>query len=133
MRKLILSACAIMLVAACKRESLDDKIFRQTQEFTKNSCPKQMDKYTILDSMVYHPTGRVMVYHYSVSDKMDVDSVYTSSMIDLFDTNLLNNICQNPGLNELKQHAVTFRYIYSSKTRDVEYMSFTYAPEDYTK
>lgn len=92
-----------------------------------------MDKYTVLDSMAYHSTDRMMVYHYSVSDKMDVDSVYTSSMIDLFDTNLLNNIRQNPGLNELKQHAVTFRYVYSSKTRGIKYMSFTYAPEDYTK
>lgn len=133
MKKLIFFACAIMLFAACKRESLDNKIFRQTQEFTKTSCPKRMDKYTVLDSMVYHPIDRMMVYHYSVSDNMDVDSVYTSSMIDLFDTNLLNNICQNPGLNELKQHAVTFRYVYSSKTNGVKYMSFTYAPEDYTK
>lgn len=90
-----------------------------------------MDKYTVLDSMVYHPEGRIMSYYYSVSDKMDADSIYTASMKDLFDASLLNNIRHNPGLNELKEHAVTFSYIYSSKTCGTVYMSFIYGPDMY--
>lgn len=131
MKKTFLMACGIILAASCVRENLDEKIYRQTREYTRTSCPKQMDQYTVLDSMVYIPGSRTMVYHYAVSDKMDVDSVYTSEMINLFDANLLNNIRQNPGLNELKEHAVTFQYIYASQANGSAYMTFTYAPEDY--
>ncbi len=131
MAKLLFLACSIALLTACNRLSLDDKIYQQTRDYTKASCPKRMDQYTVLDSMVYVSANRTMVYHYSVSDKMDVDSVYTAQMIDLFDTNLLNNLRQNPGLNELKEHAVTFHYMYTSQTNGKKYMSFTYTPDQY--
>lgn len=131
MKQLFLLACTVILLLACKRETMDDRICKQTREHTEKSCPKRMDAYTVLDSMVYHPTERMMTYHYSVSDKMDVDSIYTTGMKDLFDASLLNNIRHNAGLNELKQHAVTFSYIYSSQTRGRVYMTFTYTPDDY--
>ncbi len=131
MNRFLILICSAALLTACNRLSLDDKIYQQTRDYTKTSCPKRMDQYTVLDSMVYVSASRTMVYHYSVSDKMDVDSVYTTQMIDLFDTNLLNNVRQNPGLNELKEHAVTFHYIYSSQTNGKEYMSFTYTPDKY--
>lgn len=90
-----------------------------------------MDEYTIFDSLVYTQEGKVMSYFYSVSDRMDSDSVYTSAMLDVFHTDLLNNVRQNIGLHELREHGVTFRYVYSSKTTHKQYMSFEYTPEDY--
>ncbi len=124
-------AIVLVLLSACIRESKDERISRQTREYSQKSCPKRMDQYTVLDSMKYIPTGRTMVFFYSVSDRMDVDSVYSTELLDVFDVNLLNNIRQNPGLVELKEHAVTFRYIYSSQTTGKEYMVFNYTPEKY--
>lgn len=131
MMKQIIPIVAFLLLSACNHESKDEKICRQAQEFTRTSCPKSMDEYTALDSLVYTPEGRIMSYYYSVSDKMDCDSVYDAEMLDVFHTSLLSNIRQNTGLLELKEHSVTFRYIYSSASDDKTYMSFIFAPCDY--
>ena len=131
MMKQILSILALFLVMACNHESKDERISRQAREFTKTSCPKPMDEYTVLDSLVYVPDGKVMTYYYSVSDRMDTDSVYDSKMLDVFHTSLLSNIRQNTGLLELKEHSVTFKYVYSSSTNDKIYMSYIFAPCDY--
>lgn len=90
-----------------------------------------MDEFTVLDSLVYEPETRVMSYYYSVSGRLDTDSVYNSKLISLFHINLLDNIRQNVGLLELKEHATTFRYIYYSSVNTKEYMSFIFTPEDY--
>ena len=133
MNRTLLFACLAATVLACRHETLDEKICRQTRDFTQQSCPRPMDPYTVLDSMVYVPGTRTMSYHYSMSGKMDTSSVYNEAMKDMFYTDLLDNIRQNPGLNELKEHGVTFRYVYSSgKDASTEYMSFTYPPADYT-
>ncbi len=131
MKKAILLACATVMLVACIRMSLDDKIYQHTREFTKSACPKRMDKYTMLDSMVYSRQGRVMSYYYTVSDAMDTDSIYTSKIRDIFDASLINNIRQNASLTELKEHKVTFTYIYTSKATGKKYMTFTYKPEQY--
>ena len=85
----------------------------------------------MLDSMVYDTEGRIMKYHYSMSGLMDSTSFYTSDMKALFYANLLDNIRQNTGLIELKEHGVTFQYHYLSSTGSEQYMEFTFGPEDY--
>lgn len=131
MKKLFYSFIALVALCSCGYESADERICRQAQEFTKASCPKPMDEYTVLDSLVYTPKDKVMSYYYTVSDLMDTDSVYTSAMLDIFNTDLLNNVRQNIGLHELREHCVTFRYVYSSKTTHKQYMTFEYASKDY--
>lgn len=122
---------ATAFLASCNRESKDERFCRQAREFTKTSCPKPMDQYTVLDSLVYSIESKTMMYHYSVSGLMDTVSVYNSEMLSLFHSNLLENIRHNIGLIELKQHAVTFHYRYVSSTGKTEYMSFTFTPKDY--
>ena len=90
-----------------------------------------MDEYTVLDSLVYDTEGRMMSYYYSVSGKLDVDSIYNSKLLSVFHANLLDNIRQNIGLHELKEYATTFHYTYYSSTKATEYMSFIFTPEDY--
>ena len=131
MKKSILSILLMPLLVSCNHETTDERIKRQTQEFTQSSCPKPMDKYTMLDSLVYDIDGRVMRYHYSMSGLMDTVSAYTSEMEALFHANLLDNIRQNTGLIELKEHGVTFKYSYHSSTGTIKYMDFTFTPEDY--
>ena len=131
MKNLVLSFLAISMLVSCNRESKDEKISRQAREFTEASCPKPMDEYTMLDSLVYDTEGRIMKYHYSMSGKMDTSSVYNSEMLALFHANLLNNIKQNMGLVELKKHGVTFSYSYTSSTNSTKYMNFVFTPKDY--
>jgi hypothetical protein len=131
MKKSMLSILLISLLVGCRHETRDEKYQRQAREFTESSCPKPMDKYTVLDSLVYDIEGRVMRYHYSVSGVMDTASAYNSEMRALFHTNLLDNIRQNTGYIELKEHEVTFQYCYHSSTDTIVYMNFIFAPHDY--
>lgn len=131
MKNSVLLIFVISLFASCNHESKDEKIKRQAQEFTQSSCPKPMDKYTMLDSLVYDIEGRVMTYYYSVSGILDSNSVYSSEFLAEFHSNLLDNIQYNAGLVDLKKHAVTFRYNYASSTSSKVYMSFTIGPSTY--
>ena len=92
----------LLALVSCSHESKSDRICLQARNFTKNSCPKQMDEYTVLDSLVYDTEGRMMSYYYSVSRKLDVDSIYNSKLLSVFHANLLDNIRQNIRLHELK-------------------------------
>ena len=120
-----------LLLVACLQETTEERLCRQAREFTKASCPKPMDTYTMLDSLVYDRHQRTMRYHYSVSGRMDADSIYNGEMLNVFHTDLLSNICHNTGLTELKEHGVRFNYLYVSSTTGREYMSFIFTPEDY--
>lgn len=132
MKKIIFSLSFVsILFASCNHETKDERFCRQAREFTKSSCPKPMDKYTVLDSLVYSVDRKTMKYHYSVSGIMDAPAVYSEEMLKLFHTNLLDNICQNLGLLELKEHGVIFCYTYVSSIDTTEYMTFTFTPEDY--
>lgn len=131
MKKSLYVILFLFALVSCNHESKSDRIYRHAREFTQNSCPKQMDEFTVLDSLVYEPETRVMSYYYSVSGRLDTDSVYNSKLIGVFHTNLLDNIRQNVGLLELKEHATTFRYTYYSSVNAKEYMSFIFTPEDY--
>jgi hypothetical protein len=90
-----------------------------------------MDTYTVLDSIVYAMEDKTMSYYYSVSDKLDNDSIYTDVFLNVFHTDLLNNLRDNIGLVELKQNYARFKYIYYSSTSKKEYMSFCFEPEMY--
>lgn len=116
---------------SCLHENIHERIARQTSDFCRASCPKQMDNYTVLDSMVYNPSETTMSYYYSVSEKLDNDSVYNDIFINVFYTDLLNNLNDNIGLIELKKNNVHFRYIYYSSTSKKIYMNFMFKPEDY--
>lgn len=120
-----------VLGSSCKHEGIHERIARQSREFTERSCPKRMDTYTVLDSIVYVMEDKTMSYYYSVSDKLDNDSIYTDVFLNVFHTDLLNNIRENIGLVELKQNYVRFKYIYYSSTSKKEYMSFCFEPEMY--
>lgn len=123
----------VILFSACNRISNDERICMQTRKYTQENCPLRMDQYTMLDSMVYHIDGKIMSYHYSLSGVMDTDSTHNTITYNAFHEMLLNNILQNTGLHELRQHHVSFQYIYTSSTTGKEYMRFNFTPSDYNK
>ena len=129
---LIVSVCFLSIISSsCKHEGIHERIAWQSREFTERSCPKRMDTYTVLDSIVYAKEDKTMSYYYSVSDKLDNDSIYTDVFLNVFHTDLLNNLRDNIGLVELKQNYVRFKYIYYSSTSKKEYMLFCFEPEMY--
>jgi hypothetical protein len=125
--------CGAILFTGCNNLSNDERICMQTRKYTIENCPLRMDQYTMLDSMVYHIDGKVMSYHYSLSGVMDTDSIHNSTTYNAFHDMLLNNILQNTGLHELRQHNVSFQYIYISSTTGKEYMRLNFTPSDYNK
>lgn len=132
MKKVVLVLLGLVSMVSCFHESLDEKIARQTRDYTKRSCPKVMDKYTILDSMVYTIASKRMTYYYSLSGVMDNDSVFSSELLNIFHADLLSNLKNNMGLHELKNNDVSFSYQYYSSTKEGHrYMSFDFSPIDY--
>ena len=120
-----------ILTFSCRHESVHERIARQTSEFSRTSCPKRMDDYTVLDSMVYNSSETTMLYYYSVCDKLDNDSVYNDVFINVFYTDLLNNLKDNLGLLELKKNNVHFKYVYYSSITKKTYMNFMFTADDY--
>ena len=131
MSRYIIYIMCVLLYTSCSHERIHEKFSRQAKEYTKKMCPLPMDQYTMLDSLVYNPSQTTLTYHYSVSDLLDNDSIYTDAFRGIFHTKLLDNILNNVGLIELKENNVSFRYIFYSSTTQQQFMQFFYTSEEY--
>lgn len=133
MKNTILLLAAVVMLCAC-HQTLDERIEKETQDYTRKECPKRLDPYTVLDSLTYtfNDSMRVHACYYSLSDMLDTDSVYNSDVVEGFRENVLNDIRTNLNYRRLREHGVTFAYHYRSATNpEKEYVQLTFTPEDY--
>ncbi len=134
MKKTIILVSLSILVGifcGCKKESLDERIARECADFTKKECPKSIDQWTQMDSTRYTPSDRTVHYFYTVKGKLDVDSIYTEELKDIFHEQLLNNINSSIILREYKEYGCSFHYTYISETTGKTYVEYTFRPGDY--
>lgn len=127
----VLLASFLVSLCACKRETLDERIARECANFTRKECPKSIDQWTRMDSTTYTPDDKTVHYFYTVKGDLDVDSIYTDELKEVFREQLLTNINGSISLREYKQHDCSFCYIYTSEKTGHTYVEYTFSPEDY--
>ena len=120
-----------LLLGACSWESRDERFLREANKFTENQCPKEMDDYTIMDSVVFTPSTQTYAYYYTVKDVLDNDTLYTAELYDLFHDKVLGEIKSSITMKTMKEAGLNFLYAYRSKTSGKVLMQLEFSEKDY--
>lgn len=130
--KLLLSVLIALIFVSCThRESYDERISREMREYSQTQCPRRIDPYTILDSIVYRDSTKDLVHYYTVQDTLDNDEVYSEDVCKDFRDKLLNNIKNSVGMKRYKDHGVVFSYVYRSDKFNKIYLDIKFTKTDY--
>ena len=131
MKKIFLMISAIILMTACQ-ESLEERAAREAREVTESKCPMPVGNNLYLDSIVFNiPTHTPTQYFRFVGDT-DNDSVTTVLKGNDVKGTLVQELKNTPNYKALREHGVSFRYIYrSTKNPETTYLDITITQKDY--
>ena len=94
-----------------------------------------MDKWTMLDSIVYSVPEHALIHYYTVEGTLDEDTLYQNTseqgIASVMDGLLLENLRTSIPLKDYKEEGIIFRYTYYSKKNGQVVLDFRYTPEDY--
>lgn len=128
----LLCGVAVLLSATgCRRATRDDALLREAQTFTRNECPKRIDRFTMMDSMTYAPESRTMTYSYTIDGDLDHAELYTASFLEEFRSNMVRDVKNSIALRRMKEERLTFVYRYVSKSTGQEHVSVSIGAEEY--
>lgn len=130
-RFLILISILLLGLTACKRQTLEERIQAEAALFTQKNCPKQVDKFTVMDSCVFSIPERTYYYNYTVKGDLDVDSIYTQDLHEAFREDLLSGIKGSITLKACKDAGVSFCYRYYSDRSGKLLMMQKFTKKDY--
>ena len=118
-------------LSACQRETFDERVKRELDEFTAKQCPRQLDEYMIELSREYKMKGRELVYTYEVIGEADNKDLYTDELRRDAHDNALKSIRYDLDLKVLKDSAVTFVHIYKSRKTGKVIFTDRFCKEEY--
>ena len=117
----------ILGLASCKKQSFDDRVEAEVEQFKKKEAPKRLDIYTTFDSMTYDRTTLVLGYYYTIDSDADVSIFPKEEMRN----ELLRNLRSSIQLKNHKEHGLSFRYKYYLKRTGETIIDCTFTPEEY--
>jgi hypothetical protein len=94
-----------------------------------NSCPRQVDEETRLDSVVYMP-GNVFAEYFTLLNAEEITSSYIISAKQKIEESIINTIKTNPAFTLFKNNNYTFTFAYRDKTQKPLF-NLTITPEQY--
>lgn len=119
-------------VFSCQ-ESFDQRLERETMEFTRKHCPQRQDDYTCLDSMTYEPSSRTIVFWHTLSN-METAGLSESLFVEndsILRNFLVERLREDTQWQSCKDADVNFRYVYRSKDAQSSLISILLTNKDY--
>ena len=134
MKKVLALLClGALLLGSCKRETKDERFKREYEQFTRKECPKEVASCIRMDSICYDIESRTLTEYYTVSDKLDNDTMYTEEVVDDYRKGLLKELKGSIQMKPQKDESINFRYLYRSISTGDVLFELTFTPEDYGK
>ena len=128
MKKSILLLPVIALACtACHKQTFDERVLAEVEQFNQKEAPKRLDMYTTFDSMNYDTKSLMISYFYTIEGNMDA-SVFP---VDAMREELLGNLRNSIQLKAHKEHGISFHYIYFLQKTGKPLLDCTFTPEDY--
>ena len=131
MKRILLIVPLFLVLSGCKHKRLDERFYQEAQNFTRKNCPKEVDNCTTLDSCTFSIPKRTYYYNYTVKGDLDVDSLYTQELYNLFREQLLADIKNSIQLKGCKDAGVTLCYRYYSDRSGKVRMQQKFTKKDY--
>ncbi len=130
--KLIIIAYVLIgSLYSCQFENFDKRCMREAKEYTEKQCPRRMDAYTIMDSMIYSSAERTLHYYYTIEGELDNEKMEEADVREELNGLLLNHIINAVELKTYKEHKISFCYHYHSQSSGSESLKFLFGPEQY--
>lgn len=109
-------------------ESLEDRAYRETKEFTKKNCPAPITRELALDSIAFNKNSLTLTSYYSISPKAEIEEIDRERTSNALLTELKNStnyiIYKKAGYN--------FRYIYYKCGKEGKHLlDVTFREKDY--
>lgn len=105
------SALTIFAATSCG-SSFEQRLTEEAKDYTANHCPEKVEDGMYLDSIGYDGKTNVYTSYYSVDES--AENVLNSN-IPLLHELLLRQLKDNVEYKTVKEHRVTFAYLYRSK------------------
>ncbi len=107
-------ASSLIVFHSCQ-ESFDSRLQKNAQDYTKRYCPKQIDDFVVLDSVVYHmpendKAGEYCYYHTMHCTAEEVEQLKSQEQTAHDD--ILEKINNTQDLKSLKENGKTIGYIF---------------------
>lgn len=128
---LLCGVAVLMSATGCRRASRDEALMHEAQTFTRNECPKRIDRFTVMDSMTYAPESRTMTYSYTIDGDLDNAELYTASFLEQFRSDMVRDVKNSIALRRMKENRLTFVYRYVSQSTGLERVVVGISAEDY--
>lgn len=94
------------------QENFDKRLQREAHEFTENHCPQEPEPGSRLDSTTYNPQTHTYALWYSLS--LENENALRGNT-PLLRRQLIQQLREDVNYKAVKEHGVTFRYIYRSQ------------------
>lgn len=132
MKKLpLIFLLAAVCVSGCRKETRDEKLRRESIEFSNKNCPQEIDPYTTMDSARYDIDTRTYTYYYTVRDFMDNDSIYTEEVLENFRQKVISELRTSISVKSYKDSGLTFAYEYHSDKSGKTLVHMEFTKEEY--
>lgn len=118
-----------VLCASCV-DNFDKRLQQEAAQYTANNCPQEAEPGTQLDSLVYNPQNRIYTMYYSVSL---ANEAIIREQTPLLHHLLCQRLVDNADFKEIKDHGVTFAYVYRSEQTGATFYKTEIRSNEYMK
>ena len=122
---------SLLVCNACQRETKDERIKREYEQFTLKECPKDMNFCTRMDSICYDIDTRTLTEYYTLKDTLDDESILTNELLNGFRDEILKQLKTSLQMKPYKDEGINFRYDYRSFTTGKLLFELYYTKEEY--
>lgn len=115
MKKLIIfMSVALVLLSACRQESIEARAAREAKEFTEKNCPTPPQNNSTLDSITFNQETLTFTRHFTMIGVADNAEAYVGRGGE-FHQMLLNDVKNNTNIQAYKEAGFIFEFIYRSQ------------------
>lgn len=115
------------LLTSCQG-NFDQRLQQEAAQYTAKSCPQEPEPGTRLDSLTYNPSTHVYTLYYSVSSANEAILREQSALLHHM---LRQRLVDNTDYKEIKDHGVTFAYVYRSQQTGATFYTTEISKEEY--
>ena len=112
-------------------ESFEDRCRREAREYTARQCPRLVDTYIVLDSMVFDESPIGFSYYYTVQGDLDNPDLLTDELMAEFKEAVLASLRKDISLKNFKERGFVFSYHYFSASTGELFTEVSFKPEEY--
>lgn len=131
MRKNLLPIVVLVILTSCHKQTFEERVAEEINNFNRKESPKRMDEVTTLDSLCFDGTSRTMTYCYSLNGLADDETLLTPEVKGKQREALLLNLRGNIQLKPHKEQGFNFEYCYYSHKSGKLLLRERFTQEDY--